>query len=85
MTLPLKEIQQAWLDKARLTGLAQFGGGAYFDPASASTLAAVLPNRVRNLESESQPLPVWDNRLLLFLLAGLLTVEWALRKKFKLL
>ncbi len=85
VTLPVKEIQQAWLDRDRLSELALVSGGAYFDPDGVDALPDALPDRIRSLTSESPPLPVWDNRLLLWLLAGLLTLEWAFRKKFKLL
>ena len=85
VTLPLKEVQQAWLDRDRLAELARASGGAYFDPGDVASLPASLPDRIRNLAFESPPFPVWNNQLALLLLAGLLTVEWALRKKFKLL
>ena len=85
VTLPLKEIQQSWLDRDKLKDMARASGGAYFNPSLVDGLPSVLPNRAKNLAFESPPRPVWDNSTLLFLLAGLLTIEWALRKKFRLL
>ena len=85
VTLPLKEIQQAWLDRDHLIDMARSSGGAYYSPHETAGLAAALPDRVKNLAFESPPQPVWDNTALLLLLAGLLTFEWALRKKFRLL
>ncbi|MED5584970.1 MAG: VWA domain-containing protein [Verrucomicrobiota bacterium] len=85
VTLPLKEIQQAWLNRDSLIDMARASGGSYFSPALADGLPAALPDRARNLAFESPPHPVWDNTTLLALLAGLLTIEWALRKKFRLL
>ena len=34
---------------------------------------------------ESKPIPLWDTSRVLLLLAGLLTLEWAVRKRFRLL
>jgi uncharacterized membrane protein len=85
VTLPLKEIQQAWLDRDHLIDMARSSGGAYYSPDQVAGLPDALPNRVKNLAFESPPYPVWDNTALLLLLAGLLTVEWGLRKKFRLL
>ncbi len=86
VTLPLKEVQQAWLDSGRLQTLAADSGGQYFDPAAAlGGLVAALPDRVTRFTDESKPFHVWDNRIALLLLVGLLTLEWALRKRFKLL
>ena len=85
VTLPLKEIQQAWLDRDHLVDMARSSGGAYFNPDQVAGLPDALPDRVKNLAFESPPHPVWDNTALLILLAGLLTIEWGLRKKFRLL
>lgn len=85
VTLPLKEIQQAWLDRDRLIDMARASGGGYYNPDLAGDLPAALPDRVKNLAFESPPKPVWDNTALLVLLAGLLTIEWGLRKKFRLI
>ena len=59
-----------------LSVAAAAGPGAQLAPDAERAVRALL---------ESPPLPVWDNRLALYLLAGLLTIEWALRKRFKLL
>lgn len=85
VTLPLKEIQQSWLDRDQLITLARSTGGAYFDPSQALEMAAALPDRVQKFANQSTPLPVWDNRLALILLVLLLTLEWAFRKRFKLI
>ena len=47
--------------------------------------AAAVPNRVRTIETQSPARPVWDNASLLMILVILLGLEWALRKRFKLL
>jgi uncharacterized membrane protein len=85
VTLPLKEVQQAWLDRDRLVEMARSSGGAYYNPDGAADLPGALPERIKKLTFESPPQPVWDNTALLFLLAGLLTIEWGLRKKFRLI
>ena len=48
-------------------------------------LAAAVPSRIRRYETQSEPVPLWDNRSVLIALALLLTLEWAFRKTFKLL
>ncbi|MFT4548290.1 MAG: putative membrane protein, partial [Verrucomicrobiales bacterium] len=83
--LPIRETQESWLDKPGLIELAKSTGGQYFDVDQAASLASAVPSRVRRYETQSEPMPLWDNRTVLIALALLLTLEWAFRKKFKLL
>ncbi len=85
VTLPVKETQQTWLDQPQLREIAATTGGAYFDIDQTAGLAAALPDRIRRLEMRSQPIPIWDTNRVLILIVVLLTIEWALRKRFKLL
>ncbi|MEM7385789.1 MAG: hypothetical protein AAF514_12665 [Verrucomicrobiota bacterium] len=85
VSLPIKEVQETWLDKPQLVELAKLSGGRYFAINEIKELLAALPNRVRRLETQSPPMALWDNRFFLILIALLLTVEWILRKRFKLL
>ena len=83
--LPIRETQESWLDKPALIELAKSTGGQYFEVDQTAGLAAALPSRIRRYETQSEPMPLWDNRTILIILAVLLTLEWAFRKKFKLL
>ncbi|MEZ5302282.1 MAG: hypothetical protein R3F11_16855 [Verrucomicrobiales bacterium] len=84
-SLPIREAQTAWLDRARLLDLTRLTDGKYFGIDQLTELANSVPDRVRRLEQKSPPIPVWDTGRALFLIALLLTGEWALRKKWKML
>ncbi len=83
--LPIRETRDTWLDRELLERIARDTNGAYFEINQLDKLAEALPNRIRRLETRSQPIPLWDTNRVLFLLVGLLGLEWALRKKLKML
>ncbi len=85
VTLPVKEARSTWLDKPALQELATLTGGKYFDIDQTAALALAVPDRIRHLEMRSPPIPVWDTNRVLILLVTLLTLEWAMRKRYKLL
>ncbi|MEM0895864.1 MAG: VWA domain-containing protein [Verrucomicrobiota bacterium] len=83
--LPIRESRDTWLDEELLTRLTEETGGKYFRINELDELVSALPNRIRRLETRSQPIPLWDTNRILFLLVGLLGIEWALRKRMKML
>lgn len=90
--LPRVEMNQQWLNKPLLDELAKETGGQYFDLNQLDALAAAVPDQTETLIERGPSKPLWDlpgvvnlRVSLLVLLVGLLSVEWALRKKFKLL
>jgi hypothetical protein len=85
VSLPRVELTRTWLDKPLLVELAEASGGRYFEVDQLERLPQHVPDRRRVLDVQSKPIPIWDTSRLLLLLAGLLTVEWAVRKRFKLL
>ena len=85
VTLPLKEIKDTWLDRNKLMTLAKLSGTSYLSPDNLQDLPSIIPDMTRKLAFESPPLPLWDNRILFIILVVLLTLEWSLRKKYKLL
>ena len=85
VTLPLKEIRDTWLDRNKLMGLAKLSGTTYLNPDNLQGLPSKIPDMTRKLAFESPPFPLWDNRILFIILVALLTLEWSLRKKYKLL
>jgi hypothetical protein len=83
--LPSIETNQVWLNKPLLTDLANLSGGKYFDVNQLDQLSAAIPDKTETIEVRSQPRPLWDVGGMLVALVGLLSVEWLLRKRFKLL
>lgn len=85
VSAPRVESFQTWLDKPLLVELAEASGGRYFDVAQLDQLPAAVPDRRRTLDAQGKPIFLWDTSRVLLLLVGLLTVEWAVRKRFRLL
>ena len=85
VVLPSVETNQVWLDKPLLKELAETSGGKYFDIDQLDQLAAAVPDKTRQIEVREKPDPLWDVRGMMFLLVGLLGVEWLVRKRYKLL
>ncbi len=83
--LPIRETQATWLNKAGLVELADASGGQYFELDQLDQLLQAIPNRIRRLETPSASIPIWDTLRVFLLLVGLLGIEWALRKRFKML
>ncbi len=82
---PNLETRATWMKRQTLKNLASLSGGQYFEIDETKKLADAVPNRVRTIETQSPARPVWDNASLLMILVILLGLEWALRKRFKLL
>ncbi len=85
VVLPSVETNQVWLDKPLLKELAETSGGKYFDIDQLDQLAAAVPDKTRQIEVREKPDPLWDVRGMMFVLVGLLGVEWLVRKRYKLL
>ncbi len=85
VVLPSVETNQVWLDKPLLMELAKVSGGQYFNIDQLDQLAAAVPDKTRQIEVREKPDPLWDVRGMMFLLVGLLGVEWLVRKRYKLL
>jgi len=79
-----------WLDEQMLRDVARESGGEYFAAADLGKLPAALPLVTTSTEYRTPPQPLWDAASVLRygtfgLIFGLLTLEWALRKKYRLL
>jgi uncharacterized membrane protein len=83
--LPSVETSQVWLNEPLLRDLADLSGGKYFTINEVSNLADAVPDKSETVEIRSQPDPLWDQDWLLYTLVALLAVEWAVRKRNKLL
>jgi uncharacterized membrane protein len=87
---PSAESSSYWLNEKLLTDIAERTGGKYLRLDSIEQLPAQLPTMVQRAEFNSPPEPLWDIspfiRWTVFALPViLLTIEWALRKWYKLL
>lgn len=79
------EMQNTALNKKALTRLAEASGGKYFEIDQTDRLADRIPDASRSYVMRERPRPLWDNAYILIALIGVLTLEWALRKRAKLL
>jgi hypothetical protein len=87
---PATESRAYWLNEKLLREIAEASGGGYLNLRDLDQLDAMIPRLDTTTEYSSPPRPLWDMndriRFLTFLLPFLLlTAEWAVRKKFKLL
>ncbi len=80
------EILKPQMDRSQLITLAQqSAGGAYYEINQALILASTIPDRHETTITKGASEPLWDTGWMLTLLVGLLSLEWALRKKWQLL
>ena len=87
---PNAESGAWWLNEKLLTEIADRSGGKYVSLAQISELPKQLPAASRRVELNSPPKPFWDiNPMLRWFTLGLpvvlLSIEWILRKAYKLL
>ncbi len=80
------EYRRTELDRASLETLAtQSAGGRYLGIDELDQLAALIPNQSVTLVLNGQPVTLWDHWWTLVLLVVLLGLEWAGRKRARLL
>ncbi|MDP1562597.1 MAG: hypothetical protein Q8M16_14560 [Pirellulaceae bacterium] len=87
---PSLEANTYWLNEPLLKQMAEISGGRYFTLDQWAEVAKIVPEKVSETQYESRPEPLWDQtqwlRWSFFMLPVLLlTLEWALRKRAKLL
>tara|TARA_R110002072_G_scaffold287242_2_gene452720 strand:- start:65655 stop:68072 length:2418 start_codon:yes stop_codon:yes gene_type:complete len=81
---PDRELRIRGLDKVELSGAARKTGGKYYSLAAASSLPGDIPRgRPVPIQSE-EPIRLWARWEVLLLFALLLTAEWLLRKRLRL-
>lgn len=81
---PDREMRIRGLDTAELSGAARKTGGKYYSLATASTLPGDVPRgRPVPIQSE-EPIRLWARWEILVLFTLLLTAEWLLRKRLRL-
>lgn len=80
------EILKPQMDRSQLITLAQqSAGGRYYDISQALSLPRQIRDRHETTVTRGAIEPLWDTGWALALLAGLLCLEWALRKRWQLL
>lgn len=87
---PSVESRAYWLNEKLLRDVAEASGGKYLKLDEIDQVADLLPQLDTTTRYSSPPEPIWDvneklRYLTFFLLFLLLTIEWAVRKKYKLL
>jgi len=82
---PEIEFQEPHLDESSLRELAETTRGKYVRLWEAASIPDEIPDRRQTVVTTDEPIPLWDNWFSLSLLAGLLTIEWILRKLVRLL
>ncbi len=84
VVVPQLEYSDPRMDRARLQQIAQLSGGKYHDVTDAADVADDVEALEREVPISADREPLWDQRWVLALFALLLTVEWILRKVFRL-
>jgi len=81
-----REILKPQMDRAQLVTLARrSAGGAYCEINEAFSLPERIPDRHETTTTRGHAEPMWDTGWMLAGLVGLLSLEWALRKRWHLL
>lgn len=83
---PMNERERVELNRADLAAAATVSGGGFYTLATATDVFADLKNLTRvPLNQPCPPVPVWNQPLVYLLLLLLMTSEWLLRKRERLL
>ncbi|HUQ69203.1 MAG TPA: hypothetical protein VM165_06760 [Planctomycetaceae bacterium] len=85
VVLPKLEDENVRQNVQLLSQLAELSGGAYFPVQSAEAgIPGLLPNRGELFKVDERLRTLWDRPWVLWVLVGLLSVEWLTRKLLKL-
>ncbi len=83
---PPGEMDRIQLNEQELQRAARESRGAYYPLNRADTLADALPSGPRvALDQPCEPLSIWNHPLMFALVLSLLTAEWLMRKRWRLL
>jgi hypothetical protein len=83
--LPKVEFSDARLNRSLLEEMATRSGGRYFSVDQLDELPGAVGRRPQTLILPGRPIELWDNPMLILVLVGLLSIEWAVRKAFRLM
>lgn len=79
--LPDVEFADPVLDEKTLSSIAAETSGALVAPAEVAALAERIPSLTEHSLSARAPIPLWDRWETIALIAALLALEWAIRKR----
>jgi hypothetical protein len=79
--LPDVEFAEPALDEALLSQIAAETSGAYVQPGEVAGLPLRIPSLTEHVVVAGAPVPLWDRWETVGLVAALLAIEWALRKR----
>lgn len=82
---PLKETRNLRLDVAELTQTAERTNARYYPISAAQDLSEELPQGFPVPLKTDSPKPLWNHYLALMLITSLLSAEWMIRKRLRLL
>ena len=82
--LPNIEFAEPQLNRGLLQALAAASGGACLNLDRLEDLPRRIPDRHESLVIRGKPIELWDTWRVLLLLAALLGIEWAIRKRYHL-
>jgi len=83
--IPQVEFADTRLNRSLLQQLAERTGGTYLAIDQTHVLDDLIPPRSETLIIRGKPIELWDNWPLMVVLIALLTVEWALRKRMRMM
>lgn len=83
--MPDIEDEQDWLNQPLLAEVGRRSGGGYYAINQIMEIPAAIPEASEQVEIPGKPLRLWDQWLMLLLLVVLLSVEWGVRKGYRLL
>lgn len=79
------EMQHTAMNRAALEQLAAATSGRYFEIDEARAIADVIDDSSETVVTRERPMPLWDNGWVLAALVTVVTIEWILRRKARLL
>lgn len=85
VVVPQLEYAEPTMDRARLQRIAERSGGSYHEIHEVQSVAAAIEPLERETLLSSEQRPLWDHYGWLLLVVLFLTVEWVLRKVYRLL
>ncbi len=83
--VPQLEYADPRMDQTRLTEIARLSGGSYHGISEARNVIKEVKPFEKEVPVSEERQPLWDTEWLLMLFVSLLTMEWVIRKVFRLL
>lgn len=84
VVVPQMEYADPRMDRPRLERVARLSGGSYHRIGDAMKVPPLIETIEKEIPISEEREPLWDTRWVLLLFVGLLSVEWILRKVFRL-